>query len=206
MISNRTLPEVLSQQKFLARKFSTSFDCDHQITQSFLSLGISSFNEAVNYIHSLPYGRNTSRKDYRLVLKEGRGTCSTKHALIKSLADENRVDLDLLAGVFLMTESNAPAISQILKQYNVSAIPEAHCYLRCKGKSFDITFPDKITDPTSLIILEEISISPEQIGEYKINFHQNFIRNWINSNDLSISYEDLWSCREKCINALSEAS
>lgn len=25
-------------------------------------------------------------------------------------------------------------------------------------------------------------------------------------NDLSISYEDLWSCREKCINALSEAS
>lgn len=180
--------------------------CGKPLSNSFLSMNISNLNEAVSYIHKLPYGRNTERDNYILVITEKLGTCSTKHAIIKALADENYVGLDLLVGIFLMDESNTPAVSQILKQHNISAIPEAHCYLRFKENSFDITFPDKITDPTSLGILKEISINPKQIGEFKINFHQNFIRNWINSNDLPISYEYLWSCREKCISALSDAS
>ena len=206
MINIRLLHEILSQQKFSTQEFAISANRKCQITQSFLNLGISSFNEAVNYIHRLPYGRNAERDNYKSVLTEKLGTCSTKHALIKALADENHFALDLQIGVFLMTESNTPAVSQILKQHNVNAIPEAHCYLRYKEITFDITFSDRITDPSDLIILEEISINPEQIGEYKINFHQDFIRNWIDRENLFLSYGYLWRCREKCIKALSEFS
>jgi hypothetical protein len=46
--------------------------------------GITTFQQALEYIHRLPYGRNADRADYRLVLKEGKGTCSTRQALLKA--------------------------------------------------------------------------------------------------------------------------
>jgi hypothetical protein len=38
--------------------------------------------------HELRYGRNADRADFRLVLSEGRGICSTKHALLAAVAFE----------------------------------------------------------------------------------------------------------------------
>jgi hypothetical protein len=49
------------------------------LAQGFLALGLRSFVDAARYVWQLPYGRNSNRADFRLVLPEGRGTCSTKH-------------------------------------------------------------------------------------------------------------------------------
>ena len=56
------------------------------ISSVFMDRGIDNFRAAGRYLHHLPYGRNTDRADFRLVLTEGRGTCSTKHALLAELA------------------------------------------------------------------------------------------------------------------------
>ncbi len=103
-------------------------------------------------------------------------------------------------------DNKIPGIFHILKKNNVSAIPEAHCYLIYKESTFDIIFPDQITDPNNFDILKEISINPKQIGKHKINFHQKFIRRWVVAEKLSVSHETLWLFREEYIQTLSQAS
>ncbi|MGI6128050.1 MAG: hypothetical protein ACOYEF_14125 [Planifilum sp.] len=49
---------------------------------------------AAAYIRRLPYGCNTDRGDFRRVLREGKGTCSTKHALLVRLAQEQGIPLE----------------------------------------------------------------------------------------------------------------
>ena len=44
--------------------------------------------------------------------------------------------------------------------------------------------------------------SPNQIGDYKIKFHQAFIKEWINNENSDIHFDMLWQCREACILAL----
>ncbi len=58
-----------------------------QIVADFIARGITDFRAAGRYLHHLPYGRNADRSDFRLVLPEGRGTCSTKHAFSESQRD-----------------------------------------------------------------------------------------------------------------------
>jgi uncharacterized protein (TIGR00369 family) len=66
-----------------------ALDDGRPLGREFAALGLGSYREAARYVRSLPYGRNTDRSDWRVVLKEGRGACSTKHALLAELAREN---------------------------------------------------------------------------------------------------------------------
>jgi hypothetical protein len=43
-----------------------------------------------------------------IVLAEQRGTCSTKHALLRRLAIEQGLDIALVLGIYEMTERNTP--------------------------------------------------------------------------------------------------
>ena len=52
--------------------------------------GIETLQQAFNYIAKLPYGRNSNRIDFSLVVKESKGTCSSKHAFLKSLINEQK--------------------------------------------------------------------------------------------------------------------
>ena len=67
---------------------------DHPITPSgvvskqFLSLGIGTFHEACGHVHQLPYGYNSDRDDLMILFKEKMGSCTTKHAVISTLAGE----------------------------------------------------------------------------------------------------------------------
>jgi hypothetical protein len=54
--------------------------------------------------------------------------------------------------------------------------------------------------------LTEETISPEQIGDYKLQWHQGFIRTWMNDGKHagSWSFPELWRIREECIAALEQ--
>ena len=58
------------------------------VSNEFIGLGIRSFHEACRYVHELPYGYNSDRDDLMILFKEKMGTCTTKHAVIASLAAE----------------------------------------------------------------------------------------------------------------------
>ena len=109
------------------------------VSRAFQDLKIVGFRNACRYICKLPYGRNSDRADYRQVLSENKGTCSTKHALIASLAQELSIPVALTLGIYKMQESNTPGVGKVLQQFDLDFILEAHCYLRYKDRRIDLT-------------------------------------------------------------------
>lgn len=89
--------------------------------------GITTWNELLPHIRQLPYGRNKIRTDFSLVITEEQGTCSSKHAFLKAIADENYLNVKLILCLFKMTEKNTPGIGTELTKNGIEFIPEAHC-------------------------------------------------------------------------------
>jgi len=178
---------------------------DKFISQKFLSLDCTSFYEAIQFVHHLPYGR-TSKADCLLVLAEMWGTCSTKHSLIAELARELNIrSIQLYAGIFTMSAINTPKIANILKEHGLDGIPEAHCYLEFNQNSFDITFSNNKQAIMTYHLVEKIKITPEQISDFKVNWHRKFIKKWLSSMNYSYTVDELWSIRESCIAKISSA-
>lgn len=182
-----TLPDFpLQQQSVTARDF--------------LELGITSYREAARYVQELPYGRNSNRSDFRLVMHEKRGTCSTKHALLAQLAQEHNTRVTLMLGMYEMNERNTAGTGAVLRRYHLDSLPEAHCYLRYGPRRFDLTRQVGITEQNVDFLIEE-AIQPEQIGEYKVEQHRVFLRQWCVATGLD--FDLAWKIREECIAALS---
>ncbi len=138
-------------------------------------------------------------KNWKLVLVEKTGTCSTKHALLRALAIELNLDINLILGIYYMTESNTPGVGKVLAQTKYSYIPEAHCYLKYNDMRIDLTrFGINANEPI-LYFYNEITIEPDDIGTKKLNFHQSFIKKEFGYN----SFEEVWKLRELCIAAIS---
>lgn len=173
------------------------------VSAAFLELGVRELQGAARWLHLLPYGRNRNRADWRLVLVERRGTCSTKHALLASLAAEQAVPLALALGLFEMTEGNTPGVGRVLAGSGLTAVPEAHCYVTHAGRRIDVT-RDGPMAAGPIVFLHEETIEPAQIGEYKVALHRRFLRQWVERHDppLALSWETVWSVREACIRAL----
>lgn len=180
-----------------------TINADGKISHLFLNKNITTLWQAIEYVQKLPYGRNTDRTNYSQVLIEQRGACSTKHALIAALAKEMGISLNLTLVIFLLTPRNTPKISPILERYHLTAIPEAHCYLTYNNKVLDVTFPDSKEFSFYSNVEEEFIITPEQIGLFKLEKHQTFIKKWIKSNT-DLKFELIWNVREQCIQKLSQ--
>lgn len=165
--------------------------------------GIESWNKLMTYVERLPYGRNANREDLGLVLTENRGTCSSKHAFLKRIADKNNVpNVKLLIGIYRMTMENTPNIGNELSMYAIDYIPEAHCYLRINGIRRDVTTTYSDFQKIENDIIQEIMISPEQVAEYKVKYHQQFVRKWILETNQVYDFDTIWKIREQCIENL----
>ena len=176
-----------------------------EVTAHFLALGLTNFHAAARYVQHLPYGRTSDRTDCQLVLSEGRGTCSAKHALLAQLAREQGVDIALTIGIYQMTERNTPGVGSVLEHYNLLYIPEAHCYLTYNGIRIDVTRSGVMpVEPITDFLYEE-TITPEQIGAYKIALHQRVLQDWVAGAGCvgTRTFEEVWQIREACIAALS---
>jgi hypothetical protein len=175
------------------------------ITAAFFRGGAPTYRAAARLVYRLPYGRTSSRDNPMAVLTEGRGTCSSKHALLAELAIEQCLPLALMLGIYLMNERNTPGVGGVLARYGLADIPEAHCYLMDEGVRIDIT--RDITSGTEAIaaLLYEQQIAPPQVGLYKVRVHQEFLRNWLQAVDFgkSWTFDQLWPVREECIAALA---
>jgi hypothetical protein len=165
----------------------------------FAALGIRDYRGAARYVRSLPYGRNSDRSDWLLVLNEGRGTCSTKHALLAELAREHGRRVALVLGVYEMDESNTPGVGAVLEHNGLRRVPEAHCYLAHEGARVDLTRQGG--EGRIERFLHEEEIEPRQIGEYKVAAHKKFVRLWAEERELDPGH--VWRAREECIAALA---
>ncbi|MFT4771884.1 MAG: hypothetical protein ACJAZC_001369 [Cryomorphaceae bacterium] len=185
-------------------KTDYSFHSQDELTISLHSIGISTWNQLTTYISKLPYGRNENREDVSLVLSEKKGTCSSKHALLKELADFNNVpDVKLILGIYKMNRANTPGIGAALEDHSITYIPEAHCYLKVKGNRFDFTSKSSNLKLIEKDILKELEISPDQAALFKISYHKSFIKEWLEETKFDFAFDDIWRVREECIHALT---
>ncbi len=169
--------------------------------------GLKTWGKAVEYIHLLPYGRNKNRSDLSLVLKEKKGTCSSKHALLKHIADSNQVpDVKLILGIYAMNHLNTPKIGTVLLENNMEYIPEAHCYLKIRGEYCDYTTEHSVFDKIQKAIMLEKEIEAEQVNTYKVEFHKTFLKNWIIENNPNHNFEAIWAIREQCIKNIASST
>ncbi len=167
------------------------------------SEGIKSWDKLMSYVQGLPYGRNRNRGDVKLVMIERKGTCSSKHAFLKTVADLNNIpNVELMLGMYYMNQNNTPGIGTALEATKLDFIPEAHCYLKIDGKRLDLTSTNSNFSTIEKDIIQELSIQPEQVREFKVSYHKDFLRNWLTQNETDMSFEDLWAIREKCIESL----
>jgi hypothetical protein len=163
------------------------------------------FNTLIEKVKQIPYGRNTNRHDFSLVLSENKGTCSSKHAFLKDFANNNNIkNVKLYIGMFKMNEVNTSKIYPLLSQNDIDFIPEAHCYLKIDSIPFDVTTSESFYDKIENDILEEIEIEPFQVAEYKVNYHKEFLKKWIIKTKQVKTFEQIWTIRENCIQKLAE--
>ena len=109
------------------------------VSDTFRSMGIHSFLEACRYVHALPYGYNSDRDDLMILFKEKMGTCSTKHAVIATLAAELGLPITRGVGIYPMTEAIVTGTSKILAEYRLPYVPMIHCFLEYENYRVDLT-------------------------------------------------------------------
>ncbi len=185
-------------------KYTFDIVADGTISTFFKKLGFGDFMEASRYVKQLPYRRNKDKNNLSTVLDERCGTCSTKHALLKCLADENGYpELKLMLGILKMDGCNIPAIGPVLKEHGLKYIPEAHNYLKVDGDILDFTGLPMSEDELAVKLLTEIEITPDQIIVFKIGFHREYLAKWLADEGLSYSLDEIWQIREECIREIA---
>jgi len=109
------------------------------VSGKFLSLGINGFIDACRYVHELPYGYNTDRDDLMILFKEKMGSCTTKHAVIATLAAELGLPIEKAIGIYAMTEKIVKGAGTILDRYGLPYVPMLHCFLVYGKNRVDLT-------------------------------------------------------------------
>lgn len=175
------------------------------IADAFLAAGADTFRGAMAIVRHLPYGRNPDKDDPLAVFTDGCGTCSTKHALLKRLADEHGYsDIRLILGIFRMSGVNTPPVAATLKRHGLSYLPEAHNYLKHGDDIIDCTKPGFGPAVFASDLLSEVEIGPSDINGPKIRLHRQYLTDWLPQSDRpDLSLDELWQIREQCICDLS---
>jgi hypothetical protein len=197
MISDPDRFKVIFSKKELAL---TSND---NLTNLIKEKGIYNWSDLIEFTRQLPYGRNINRGDLSLVIKENKGTCSSKHAFLKKVADLNEIkNVRLILGIYKMNHLNTPKIGSLILENGLDYIPEAHCYLKLNNQRIDITNYNSSFENIENSILEEIEIDFEQVNTFKVDYHQEYLKAWIKDYDLNRDFDEIWRIREQCIDKL----
>lgn len=169
------------------------------------SRGFESFEHLAEHVRKLPYGRTTNAQDPLAVLRQGRGTCSTKHQLLAAVAQDcGHPEVHLTVGIYEMSEENTPGVATVLNAASLTSIPEAHCYLSIEGERFDYTgLPAGSSSPFAALYAE-YTVSPNNLPQVKVELHQEAIAAW--ASDYGISKEAAWATREACIAAITASA
>jgi hypothetical protein len=166
------------------------------------SLGFDSFEHLAEHVRKLPFGRTSNAEDPLAVLRHGRGTCSAKHQLLAAVAQDcGHSEVELIVGIYEMSEANTPGVGTVLNAASLTSIPEAHCYLSIEGERFDYTGLSAGTSSPFAALLAEYTVSPTNLPQVKAELHQQTIAAW--ASDHGISKEAAWAMREACFAALA---
>jgi hypothetical protein len=169
------------------------------------SRGFESFEQLAEHVRKLPYRRTANTEKPLGVLRQGRGTCSAKHQLLAAVAQDcGHSEVQLIVGIYEMSEENTPGVGAVLNTASLTGIPEAHCYLSIEGERFDFTgLPAGSSSPFAALLAEH-TVSSTNLSQVKVELHKAAIAAW--ASNRGISKEAAWAAREACIAALAAKS
>jgi len=164
--------------------------------------GARTFAEAARLVRDLPYGRPRDPGDALAVLREGRGTCSPKHALLARAAREQGArGVRLVVGLYRMTGANTPGVGAVLLRHRLRSLPEAHAYLKVGRRRIDFTRRGRGSASPFAALLAEREATPAWVEGRKAAWHRRALRRWARERGLDPAR--VWEAREECIAALS---
>jgi len=109
------------------------------VSEQFLQINIMSFWDACKFVHELPYGYNSATEDILILFKEGFGSCTTKHAVIATLAEELNIPIHKTIGIYAMNKNIVTGTTRILEKYHLPYLPMNHCFLVNDSYQVDLT-------------------------------------------------------------------
>ena len=177
---------------------TADLDVRSPLSARFAAQGAWTYRDAARLVWDLPYGR-PRHGGLDAVLRDERGTCSSKHALLAALAEEVGLDVQLKLGLFLMTATNTPRVGPVLRARGLAAIPEAHCVLGVGAERVDLSWPGE-RRPVPPFLAEE-TIRPDQVGDYKRTWHRRHLDAWAEAEGRDA--DAVWAAREAAIAALT---
>jgi len=198
----------ISKSSFLKRNIrmqERKLTSKDELTTLINDKGIKTWEETIEFVRCLPYGRNSNRTDLKLVITEQKGSCSSKHSFLKKVADLNGIpNIKLILGIYKMHKNNTPNIGNVLINNAINFIPEAHCYLKIDNERIDVTTYQSEFKILEKDIVKEIEIQPEQVSKFKVEYHKDYLNNWILENKLERDFDEVWLIREQCIENLTK--
>lgn len=113
------------------------------ISKTFLIQGVTNFQDACRHVHQMPYGYNVDRDDLFALFQEGKGTCTSKHAVIGILAQELGLPVEKHIGIYEMTEFLVTGTKTIIDRYQLPYLPMVHCFLQSDSIRVDLTLGNR---------------------------------------------------------------
>lgn len=167
--------------------------------------GFDHFLVLAEHVRQLPYGRPSRARDVLAVLEERQGTCSSKHRLLAAVAHEcGHPEVELVVGLYAMSEQNTPGVGVVLEGAGFVSIPEAHCYLRLGDRRYDFTGLSMGASSPFEALFSEHFVPLAHLPEEKARLHQDAIRAWAACH--GVPFADAWALREACIQALASSN
>lgn len=164
--------------------------------------GYLTFAQVAEAIRALPYGRTSNLRDVAAVIKEGKGTCSSKHRFLAALAHEcGHHDIQLVIGLYEMSAQNTLGVADVLASEHLRCLPEAHCYLVRGTERFDFTGLALSASSPFDTLMGEHSVSPSELPAAKTAYQRKAIQTWARRSGLDP--DRAWAIRERCIAALA---
>ena len=74
-----------------------------------------------------------------ILFREGKGSCTTKHAVIATLAEDLALPIVKNIGIYGMTEDIVTGTKDILNTFNLPYVPMLHCFLVYGDYRVDLT-------------------------------------------------------------------
>ena len=170
------------------------------ISEQFLKMHISSFRAACEHIHQLPYGYNADRDAPMGLFNEGKGTCTTKHAVIATLAQELDYPIHKHIGIYAMTETLVTGTAAILEKYNLPSLPMVHCFLVFQTFRVDLT-EGNLNGKNSSIeeFIYTVEVEPNISGKDEYLLYRNALKKHISTRDEfeGVSVKNVLQAREE---------
>jgi len=111
--------------------------------------------------------------------------------------------IKLFLCLFKMNGNNISKLIGVLNKYNITYIPEAYCVLQVEEEFIDVTNATSDYNRLKDDVLELIEIQPEHVGDFKVDYHQVYLKRWVKESNAEYTFEELWEIREECIKVLS---